>query len=557
MVLLLLLAALLPEPVASSLHSSRVLAGGLGGSITHQCFYSPSPANKHQRKYWCKVAANGLCSTIVSSSFTSSHYQGRVALRDVPQDGTFTVTMTGLRSSDSGTYRCGIGSTNQGLYASLNLTVLADATVSNPTQLIRGQLHGSVTVLCHSGDTQSDQKRFWCKVGRSSCAPIASSDGFVGRRHQGRIVITPQESSGAFKVLINDLKEEDSGLYLCGTRGLKGQDSTQEVLLQVATASTLPRRPKFLSGTVGGTVSFQCHHEPRGTYEKKYLCRWRAGSCQVLLDTEGFVLESHRGRAQMSRSSTVLLGPLREEDAGWYWCGARSGHTELTAPLKLLIHKETCSSQDPGTATPERATAPRPAAHSTARNSSRAHGMGTVTQATRTGTVTFGTRMGTVPKDTKMGSVIQGTRIGTVTQGTTMATATPGTSVASPGDTFQESSSGDPRLLPVVLSALLLLICITAIILTLAKIKLQKQTGGGRSSPGSLEPPLARAGLSPGKEEGMEESPGEEQEFRMSSGKCRPISAILGNIRMISFYLPYREKLLCKVPDEDLSQNLL
>lgn len=108
-------------------------------------------------------------------------------------------------------------------------------------------------------------------------------------------------------------------------------------------ASTLPRRPKFLSGTVGGSVSFQCHHDPRGAYEKLYLCRWEAGSCPLLLDHQGFVLESHRGRIQMSSSapgsSTVLLRQLREEDEGWYWCGARSGHTEVTAPLMLLVHK--------------------------------------------------------------------------------------------------------------------------------------------------------------------------------------------------------------------------
>lgn len=108
-------------------------------------------------------------------------------------------------------------------------------------------------------------------------------------------------------------------------------------------ASTLPRRPKFLSATVGGSVSFQCHHDPKGTYERKYLCRWEAGSCQVLLDHEGFVLQSHQGRIHMSSSdpgsSTVVLRQLREEDEGWYWCGASSGHTELTAPLKLLIHK--------------------------------------------------------------------------------------------------------------------------------------------------------------------------------------------------------------------------
>lgn len=110
-------------------------------------------------------------------------------------------------------------------------------------------------------------------------------------------------------------------------------------------ASTIPRRPKFFSGTVGGSLSFQCHHDPRGTYERKYLCRWEGGSCPVLLDDEGFVLESYKGRIQISSSDpergtyAVVLRQLREEDAGWYWCGARSGHAELTASLKLLIHK--------------------------------------------------------------------------------------------------------------------------------------------------------------------------------------------------------------------------
>ncbi|NXN83273.1 PIGR protein, partial [Bombycilla garrulus] len=424
-------------PVSSSLYGSRFLAGALGGSITHQCFYSTTPANKYERKYWCKIAANGLCYTIVSSSFTSSQYRGRVALGDVPQNGTFTVTMTGLRSNDSGTYRCGIGSTNQGLYVSLNLTVLAGATVSKPTQLIRGELHGSVTVLCPSGDTHSDQRRFWCKVGRSSCALVASSHGFVGRRYQARVVLTPPESSGAFKVLMNDLKEEDSGLYLCGTQGMRGQHSPQEVVLQVAAASTLPRRPKFLSGKLGGSLSFQCHLDPRGSYEKKYLCRWERGSCQVLLDDEGFVLEPYRGRLRMSHGQpgpggyTVLLGQLRQQDEGWYWCGARSGDTELTAPLKLLIHKETCSSRDPGTATAVRGTAPSPAPHSTATHRSVADVMGTVTKDTTTGTVTEDTSTGTVTQDTTMGTVTQGSS-------SLLPTATPGTSATSPGETFQE-----------------------------------------------------------------------------------------------------------------------
>ncbi|NXX39887.1 PIGR protein, partial [Tricholaema leucomelas] len=333
-------------PVSSTLYGPSFLAGGVGGSVTHQCFYSTTPANRHDRKYWCKVGRGGVCSTIISTTgYTSKDHQGRVALQDIPQNGTFIVTMAKLAKSDAGIYRCGIGSTNRDLFAYLNLTVSADAGTVGTTQLVQGELHGSIMVLCSPGDTQSSQKRFWCKVVRASCLLVADSHGYVAKSHQGRVSITPQGSSGASKILMNDLKKEDSGLYRCGTGRLNSWGSPQLVALQVTTASTLPRRPKFLTGTVGGSLPIKCHHDPKRSYEKKYLCRWKAGSCSLLLDLDGFVDESYKGRAQIGSSDqepgtyTVVLSQLREEDAGWYWCGARSRHTEHTAPLKLLIQK--------------------------------------------------------------------------------------------------------------------------------------------------------------------------------------------------------------------------
>ncbi|NWU83680.1 PIGR protein, partial [Onychorhynchus coronatus] len=495
-------------PVSGSLYGPRFLTGGVGGSVTHQCFYSIIPANKHDRKYWCKIAENGVCYTIISSTDpTSPEYEGRLFLQDVPQNGTFTVTMTGLKSSDTGRYRCGIGPTRGGLYVSLNLTVLADAGVSRPIQVVQGKLHGSVTVLCPSGDTQNGGKRLWCKVGRTSCTLLADSDGYVGRRYHGRIFITPWESSGAFKVLINDLKKEDSGLYRCGVERLNGWDSPQEVALQVTTASALPRRSKFLSGTVGCSLSFQCHYDPKGSYEKKYLCRWEEGSCSLLLDTDGFVHESYRGRVQITSSDgdhgtfTVAMRQLREEDSGWYWCRASSGQTEHTSSVKLLIWKEICSSQDPETTTPVKSTSSSPAASSTP------------TQRSTTGLVYV---VGTVTKSTTVGIV-------TKTTNSLLPTATPGSSGTSPGETHHESSSGESRLLPVVLPPLALLVGITIAVLTLVKIKLQKKTGEGRSTSGNLEAVTAQAGPSPVKEQTMEEtpSPGKVQECKMNSGKCR------------------------------------
>lgn len=114
------------EPVSSTLYGARFLTGEIGGSVTHQCFYSIMPANKHDRKYWCKIAGSGVCYTVISTTgYTSKDHAGRVSLEDIPQNGTFMVTMTELKKSDTGTYRCGIGTTNRDLYVNLNLTVLA------------------------------------------------------------------------------------------------------------------------------------------------------------------------------------------------------------------------------------------------------------------------------------------------------------------------------------------------------------------------------------------------------------------------------------------------
>ncbi|NXV94273.1 PIGR protein, partial [Calonectris borealis] len=487
-------------PVSSALYGPRFLTGEVGGSITHQCFYSIITANKHDRKYWCKIAGSGVCYTIISTTgYTSKDHAGRVSLKDIPQNGTFTVTMAELKKSDTGTYRCGIGITSRGLYVSLNLTVLADADALGPTELVRGELRGSVTVLCPPGDTQGGEKRFWCKLGRAGCTLIADTNGYVGKSYQGRIFITPQESSGAFKILINDLKTEDSGLYRCGTGSLSSWDSPPVVALQVTAASTLPKRPKFLSGTVGGSLSLKCHYDPERNYEKKYLCRWKEASCSLLVDVDGFVHESYKGRIQIASSDqengtyTVVMSHLREEDAGWYWCGAKNGHTEHTSSVKLRIQKETCSSQDPKTSTLVTPTlSSSPAAYSTP------------TQRSITG-LTYA--MGTVTESTS----------------TLPPTAPPSTSVTSPGEIYRESSSHESRLLPVVLPALILLIFITITIPALTKIKLQKEIGEEISTMGNLEAAPIRSDLNPVKEQTVEEtlSPEKVQECRTDSGRRR------------------------------------
>ncbi|XP_010288390.1 PREDICTED: polymeric immunoglobulin receptor-like, partial [Phaethon lepturus] len=126
---------------------------------------------------------------------------------------------------------------------------------------------------------------------------------------------------------------------------LSGGASPQTVALQVTAASTLPKGPKLLSGTVGGSLSVKCRYDPQGHYEKKYLCRWKEASCSLLVDADGFVHPSYEGRIRIAGSDrekgtyTVVMSRLREEDAGWYWCGAKNGHAEHTSSVKLRIQK--------------------------------------------------------------------------------------------------------------------------------------------------------------------------------------------------------------------------
>ncbi|KFQ10264.1 Polymeric immunoglobulin receptor, partial [Leptosomus discolor] len=328
------------EPVSSTLYGSRFLTGEVGGSVTHQCFYSITPANKHDRKYWCKTAKSGTCYTIISTTgYTSKDHVGRVSLKDIPQNGTFTVTMTELKKNDTGTYRCGIGTTNSDLYVRLNLTVLADAGTLGPTEIIWGELRGSVTVLCPPGDTQGGKKRFWCKLGRTGCTLIADTDGYVG-------FITPQESSGAFKILINDLKKEDSGLYRCGTGRLSGQDSPWMVALRVTTGPHVPEGAELFYVQLHSTLTMSCNFGESSVAMRKYLCKLEKDDCHDIIDSHGNVDQDYMGRILLSNvepagSFSITVTQMDWEDSGLYLCGVGFyGESGETKELDVHVYEE-------------------------------------------------------------------------------------------------------------------------------------------------------------------------------------------------------------------------
>lgn len=116
----------LPLPAAASaLRGPRLVSGEPGGAVTIQCWYPRLAINSHQRKYWCRLGPPaGVCRTVVSTNrYTHLRYRGRVALADFPRRGLFVVRLSRLSPEDEGRYRCGLGSSNNALFFSMNLTV--------------------------------------------------------------------------------------------------------------------------------------------------------------------------------------------------------------------------------------------------------------------------------------------------------------------------------------------------------------------------------------------------------------------------------------------------
>ncbi|XP_025855254.1 CMRF35-like molecule 7 [Vulpes vulpes] len=113
---------LLSFPGCVSIQGPESVRGLEGGSVTVQCHYTPGWET--YKKWWCRGAYWKSCGILVQTEGSEQEVKrDHVSIRDNQRQHLLTVTMKGVRQSDTDTYWCGISKPGPDLGAPIKVTI--------------------------------------------------------------------------------------------------------------------------------------------------------------------------------------------------------------------------------------------------------------------------------------------------------------------------------------------------------------------------------------------------------------------------------------------------
>ncbi|XP_051003294.1 polymeric immunoglobulin receptor [Acomys russatus] len=316
-----------------------------GKSVSITCYYPATSVNRHARKYWCRQGASGLCTTLISSNgFISKEYAGRATLINFPENNTFAVNVEQLTQDDTGSYKCGLGTSNRGLSFDVSLEVSQAPELPADIHVYTKDLGRNVTIDCPFKRENAHSKKSLCKMTGETCELVIDSTENVNPSYKGRATLFMKGTSQvSFSVTITHLRLSDAGLYVCQA----GEDPTADK--KTANLQVLEPEPELVYKDLRSSVTFECALGREVADQAKYLCRKNKETCDVVINTLGQRDPAFEGRVLLTQRDdngrfSVLITGLRKEDAGYYLCGANSSSLpQEVSPIQvwqLFINEE-------------------------------------------------------------------------------------------------------------------------------------------------------------------------------------------------------------------------
>ncbi|NXY38341.1 PIGR protein, partial [Pomatorhinus ruficollis] len=312
----------LPKAASDPVFGPREVQGVLGGSATVKCFYPPTPVNKHDRKYWCRLQGS-RCVTVVSSDYVAPTHQGRISLVDHPEAENFQIHISALGPGDAGTFQCGVGVNGRGLSHTVTVSLVEDPREA--AELFYVKLRSTWTVSCSFGKETASMRKYLCKKEKGGCRNIVDSRLDIDPDFQGRVLLTYEEPPGTFSVTVTQMDWEDTGLYYCGAGDYGKGNNSKELDVFVYEDKNFPQLKTKVTGKTGGSATFECLFDPLKSSTRFWRRLRPQGGYETIIDNTGFVKHNYQGRVAMfenpqNKTVTVILNQLQAKDEGFYWC---------------------------------------------------------------------------------------------------------------------------------------------------------------------------------------------------------------------------------------------
>ncbi|XP_026205827.1 uncharacterized protein LOC113155358 isoform X2 [Anabas testudineus] len=179
--------------------------------------------------------------------------------------------------------------------------------------------YSKTTITCdYPGNIHSGG--FFCKQNNCCCEDILSTK----LSQKSNETFTLINTSSGFNISISNVSSHDAGVYWCGVK-LKENNYTALRKIQLNVTDII----KFTrSVTTGQSFSYWCNYKKciNAASTTIFICKGEDPSiCQTVVTTNSI----NNGRfsikdEQKNTNITITLRDVRADDAGTYWCGAKS-----------------------------------------------------------------------------------------------------------------------------------------------------------------------------------------------------------------------------------------
>ncbi|KAA0722677.1 Polymeric immunoglobulin receptor [Triplophysa tibetana] len=297
--------------------SQRVMVN-TGQTANFTCQYSQD--YKTDYKILFKERKDSIDEVIYTNTWGEKE---QLIISDNKDKNQFSVRMTDVRSEDAGVYLCGVRvsyrySYRYSILTAVHLHIMSKVGVVKAS----GYSAGGIIFKCRHHQYKSNTKYL-----------IKESDGCCERTYpsvqdqwmdSGDVCLYDDTRAGVLMVYFRELNAGHAGTYRCGVNTSQYTDTFTQVQLDIK--DVLSHWWVNKSVSVGDEVNITCRIPEEHKSSPKFFCKEDENHiCQTVSRSE-VKLNDFSDKSVF----TVIISDVTERDAGVYWCGAETSHTDFT-----------------------------------------------------------------------------------------------------------------------------------------------------------------------------------------------------------------------------------